>query len=204
MLAYHVLCNYVEEQHPWPPYIPEGATKLLLGTFPTANDNRRFEFYYPSPKNRFWAVISSLAEKNLEHFTSDRAISERQEILKDLKLAISDMGQRILRQQDSALDHNLFPLEFCDVFALIEANTNLNTIILTSSGKGNSALSWFSAYCELNFIQLAKRDEKIPWETFIQIGSRKVKVVVAYSTSSSYWKLNVSELIEHYRPIITT
>ncbi|MGF7078911.1 hypothetical protein [Mucilaginibacter sp. UYCu711] len=202
-MAFQTLSSYQEEQHPWPPYVPKGATKLLLGTFPTVAENHRFEFFYPSPKNRFWPVMSALAECPLTHFAGQEAVRERREILQELRLAVTDIGLRVLRQNESALDHNLFPLEFFDVFALIEANPSIDTIILTSSGKGNSVLTWFSAYCELNTITFKHLDENIPWETNIRVNKRDLKIVVAYSTSSIYRRLDIPKLIEHYRPILT-
>jgi G:T/U-mismatch repair DNA glycosylase len=201
-MPYHTLSTYREEQHPWPPYIPGNADKLLLGTFPTVADNHRFEFFYPSPKNRFWPIMSQLAGHQLLHFQGEAAADERRSILDKLGLGVTDIGFRVLRQNESALDHNLFPLEFCNIFRLAGEHPGIRKIILTSSGKGNSVLSWFSAYCELNGIDLQHSKEDIPWETTIFLGDRALTVAVAYSTSTTYRSRDLPYMIAHYRRVL--
>ena len=34
------------EEHPFPPFLPEGAKVLILGTFPPAAEKRAMDFYY--------------------------------------------------------------------------------------------------------------------------------------------------------------
>ena len=41
------------ERHPWPPFIPEGAKVLVMGTFPPGNHRWSMEFYYPNRTNDF-------------------------------------------------------------------------------------------------------------------------------------------------------
>lgn len=43
---------YTKEIHPWDFFIPDDANKLLLGTFPTEEKNRKQPFFYYSPTNR--------------------------------------------------------------------------------------------------------------------------------------------------------
>lgn len=71
-----------------------------------------------------------------------------------------------------------------------------------SSVKGNSVLSWFSAYCELNGIDLQHSKEDIPWETTIFLGDRALTVAVAYSTSTTYRSRHLPYMIGHYRRVL--
>ena len=150
---------YEKEKLPWSEYIPENADKIILGTFPTKKDKRDFEFFYPNKNNKFWKVLANISNCNLTDFNANSsgrelAIRERKHILNKLKLAITDIGAIILRQNNSSLDSNLFPIEFTDIFQIIQSNPSIKRIILTSSTKGNSVLSWFEAYCKLNNIIL--------------------------------------------------
>ena len=36
------------ERHPWPPFLPEGAKVLIMGTFPPGNHRWSMNFYYPN------------------------------------------------------------------------------------------------------------------------------------------------------------
>lgn len=44
------------ETHPWPPFVPEGARVLMMGTFPPAPKRWSMDFYYPNPTNDFWRI----------------------------------------------------------------------------------------------------------------------------------------------------
>lgn len=178
-----------------------GATKLLLGTFPTKKTERRFEFFYSSARNRFWEVISGLTGIACQHFYDTAAVKERQRLLDQLKLGLTDIGQRIYRQKESSLDHHLFPIEFNDIFSLLEKHRSIHTLIVSSSSGGNSVLSWFEGYCDLNGVKLKIRGKAIPRHTEIIVANRRIRVIVSYSTSGTFRKLNLAELIEHYRSI---
>ena len=41
------------EEHPWEPYIPDGAKVLVMGTFPPQAKRWSMDFYYPNRTNDF-------------------------------------------------------------------------------------------------------------------------------------------------------
>jgi len=198
---------YEKEYLPWSEYIPSNANKLILGTFPTREARRHFEFFYPNKQNRFWKVLANLAKVSLSDFDSSEsgkilAIAERKKILNALRLGITDMGAIVLRQNSSSLDTNLFPLEFSDIFKLLEVNRLIDTIILTSSTGGNSVLSWFKAYCKINNVDLKIRKKGgCPKESQIMFEDREIRIVVVWSSSSASVKKEV-ELTEQYKKFL--
>lgn len=185
-------------------YIPAEADKIILGTFPTYKKNRQFEFFYPNLSNRFWNVLSSIAGITLSGFEKGdewkrKAVEERHRILDKLNLAITDIGAKVYRQGNSSLDSMLFPIEFSDIFQILDNHPTINTIILTSSSSGNSVLSWFSTYCGINGVNLEFEDKKkIPRETEIVVSDRRVKVKIVYSPSS-VTRIPIEELIDQYK-----
>ena len=48
------------ESHPWPPFIPEGAKVLIMGTFPPQAKRWSMDFYYPNRTNDFWKICGLL------------------------------------------------------------------------------------------------------------------------------------------------
>lgn len=185
-MPYQTLNIYTDETHNWEPYIPKNADKLILGTFPTAEQNRgSYEFFYPNPNNDFWNLIFKVAGENLENFIDFEPIASRKNILGNLNLGIADIGKRILRQRGSSKDENLFPLEFENIFKLLEENKNLKTIIITSSSGGNSVLSWFYQYCVLNKkpFKLPRQKEKFPKKTFLDFNGKIIKIIIIPSPS---------------------
>jgi hypoxanthine-DNA glycosylase len=187
------------EPLPFDTYIPENADKLILGTFPTKESLRKYNFFYPNPANKFWRILAGLIGTELEFVKGDEAVHERKKILDKLNLAISDMGHTIYRQNESSIDANIFPVEFTNVFQIIDDNPRIQTIIITSSTKGTSVLSWFLAYCQLNNVQVTVPSKPlVPWETAIHFNAKTVKVIIIYSTSGAAY-IEEPKLIAMYR-----
>ena len=49
--------NIEIENHPFPPFIPEGAKILIMGTFPPQPKRWNMNFYYPNRTNDFWKIM---------------------------------------------------------------------------------------------------------------------------------------------------
>ncbi len=49
------------ETHPFPPFVPENANILIMGTFPPGTHRWSMEFYYPNKTNDFWKVRASFS-----------------------------------------------------------------------------------------------------------------------------------------------
>jgi G:T/U-mismatch repair DNA glycosylase len=201
-MSYNSKAIIIKEDLPWPPYIPEKAEKMLLGTFPTAEENREFDFYYPNPANRFWLILAKIAGKQLEYFNYiAAAVKERTAILDQLGLAVTDVGKTIYRQGESSLDYNIFPVEFTDIFRILDETPSLHTLILTSSSKGSSVLSWFTAYCDLNQKKIKFPKGDFPKIAFMDHNGRRIKLVIVCSTSGAAGK-SFDYLYELYRDVI--
>jgi G:T/U-mismatch repair DNA glycosylase len=193
--------DFSEETHPWNFYIPDGATKLFIGTFPTEKRNRKHDFFYSSSTNRFWEIMFEIVKPFDDIYDETDEIEKRKIILKKLKLGLTDIGAKILRQQGSSNDHSLFPLEFIDITQILSDHKSIKTIILTGDSKGNSSLSWFGIFCSINNISLkAKKLDKIKTGEVI-INNQPIQVRVTYSTSRlSRIKTNI--IIDSYKPLL--
>jgi G:T/U-mismatch repair DNA glycosylase len=201
-MTYKTLNEYKEETHPWQPFIPINANKLILGTFPTAEINRgAYEFFYPNPNNDFWRVLFQAAKKNLEDYKQVEPIEIRKQILADLKLGIGDIGKKILRQKDSSKDDNLFPIEYTDIFLILENYPAIKKIIITSSSGSNSVLSWFHHYCILNGHNFIIPKEKLPIKTKLIFKSREINIEIITSPSRLS-PIKGDKLFEMYRNAI--
>ncbi len=141
------------EEHKWKWYVPEGATKLIIGTFPTHERNWSFDFFYPNCANNFWRVLSRIANRELKYISGEEAILERKLILKELKLGVTDMGLHVIRHEAASVDHNLELVEFMDIKSIFDGYKKINKIILTSSSGKVSAYSWFCQYLHKNSIK---------------------------------------------------
>jgi|SRR5579871_26442 len=202
MMKYKTLNEFKEEPHPWPPFIPTNAGKLILGTFPTTENNRgAYEFFYPNPLNDFWKLIFEVAGKDLDEYGALEPVVIRKQVLTDLSLGIADIGKRILRQKDSSKDENLFPIEFTDIFSLLENQSSIRKIIITSSSGANSVLSWFQQYCHLNNTVFHVPKGNLPVKTNFIFNNREIKVDII-SSPSRLSPIRGDRLLQMYRDSI--
>ncbi len=123
------------EKHPWPPYIPEGASVLFLGTFPPKPERWSMPFFYPNKINDFWRVMGllfmddrdALWDKSLGRFDLDAI-----KALLDLKgIALWDTAMAVRRLRDNASDKFLEIVEPIDLAALIAAHPSITHVVAT-------------------------------------------------------------------------
>jgi len=201
-LASIVKNNFTEESHPWVKYTPSGVTKVFIGTFPSKAGNRKQDFFYSSATNRFWDAIAKIANIKRELLNGANGIIEKKKALDKLKLGLTDMGKKVYRQTGSSKDHSLFPLEFIDIIQLIKDRPSIHTLIVSGESTGNSSLSWFNIFCELNNITLDLKKIKKEKATVIQMGGRKIKICKAYSPSRAARAISDDKLLENYTSVI--
>lgn len=197
-MSYKTKCDTVEEKLEWDNFIPPNATQLIIGTFPTAIQRRSFQFFYPNKDNPFWEVLAAIAETKLLPNDDKNAIPNRQSILTELKLGITDMGYKVLRHSNSSLDQSIFPVEFMNIFQILDDNPTIKKLILTSSSGQNSVEGWLRSYCKLNSVKFKRLQGKNPKTGSLKYGSREVQVVSVHSTSKTAAK-KTADLIEMYR-----
>ena len=90
--------------------------------------------------------MAEVANTELHNFSGNEAVAERKEILVQLAVAVTDMGHKILRIEESSRDEKLIPVEYMDIFQILDENPGINKIIFTSSSGKVSASKWFSEY----------------------------------------------------------
>lgn len=201
-MAYTTKNKFDTETHPWEPYFPENATKLILGTFPTAKRNRKtYEFFYPNPNNEFWKILFSIANVDFEKSSKKDPIEERKKVLKKLRLGIADMGKVVHRQRGNSSDANLFPVQFTDILALLEDHKNIKTLIVTSSTGSNSVLSWLHQYCDLNKHNFKIPKGTLPLSTSFQFNDKEIVIKIVPSPSGQ-WRTKSGERLQMYQDAI--
>ena len=67
-LTGEILPGIPVEVHPFPPFLPETARVLILGTFPPAAEKRAMDFYYPNFQNDMWRILGMVYFSDPDHF----------------------------------------------------------------------------------------------------------------------------------------
>jgi len=170
-------------KHPYSPFIPDGADKLIIGTIPP----KRFcitpqelhpddvNFYYGSKDNAFWEIIGKVFEWTFDKESSNSCVEQRKGFLKEHKLGITDLIDECVHKNGLASDNDLSDIKYRDIAKLLKENCQITTLIYTSDfvkQKVNHIFDTHHAYNE--------QDKK---RFVLKIGDRVYDVKVLYSPS---------------------
>lgn len=123
------------EQHPWPPFIPQGARVLMLGTFPPKPGRWSMPFFYPNKSNDFWKIMGHLFYGDSDHFwlfkgkQFDQARIEQ--FLTQQHIALWDTAMKVRRLKDNASDKFLEIVEQIDLQSLLEQYPTIKAVVTT-------------------------------------------------------------------------
>lgn len=129
------------EEHPWPPFIPNGAKVLILGTFPPGSHRWSMDFYYPNRTNDFWKIMGyiflgdkdALYDMHLKQYNLDAIKS----LLIEYKIALNDTGRKIKRLKGNASDKYLDIIEPVPLFELLGMMPDCRAIATTGEKAAN-------------------------------------------------------------------
>lgn len=123
------------ERHPWPPYVPDGARYLFLGTFPPQPVRWSMPFFYPNRSNDYWRVMGlifmndreALWLKDEKRFDLEaiKALLQREHI------ALWDTGMAVRRLKGNASDKYLEIVEPIDLGRLMDGHPTITTVVTT-------------------------------------------------------------------------
>ena len=123
------------ECHPWPPFIPDGAKIVIMGTFPPQSKRWSMDFYYPNRTNDFWFMMGliflgdryALYDRGTRLFDVD-AIKK---LLTDNGIALNDTGRKVRRLMGNASDKYLEIVEPVPLYDLLGEMPECHTVATT-------------------------------------------------------------------------
>lgn len=124
-------------QHPFEPEIPKNAKKLLVGTLPPEG----VTFYFSNSSNtRLWDILKSVDENHSTISTGSNSLSkiEKQKILSNLKIGITDIILKYNRQEETTKDQHIIPYEYNKLLDLA-VSKGINELFFVYK----SAYKWF-------------------------------------------------------------
>lgn len=123
------------ETHPWPPYIPEHARVLIMGTFPPQPRRWSIDFYYPNRTNDFWPMMGLifLGDRNALYDAARRRfdVVAIKRLLDEKGIALNDTGRKIRRLAGNASDKFLEIVEPVPLHELLESMPECRTVATT-------------------------------------------------------------------------
>lgn len=127
--------NPAIERHPWPPYIPDSARYLFLGTFPPKPERWSMPFFYPNRINDFWRVMGIIFLNDRNALWDDTAgrfdLNAIKSLLDREGIALWDTAMAVRRLRDNASDKFLEIVEPIDLAALLAAHPTITQVVAT-------------------------------------------------------------------------
>lgn len=123
------------ESHPFPPFIPEGAKVLIMGTFPPQPKRWSMDFYYPNRTNDFWKIMGLIFLRDPKALYEDGGKNYNEKAIRDLMIthhiALNDTGRKVRRLKGNASDKYLEILERVPLFDLLAEMPDCKSVATT-------------------------------------------------------------------------
>lgn len=174
----------VIEVHPFENFVPDKATHLILGTFPTHGRNWLFNGYYPGRSNFFWRMMSEIYKHPFQHRKGEEAAAERLALLSSKGIALSDTIYKVRRKvATSSKDTDLEVLEKMDMLGILRTHKSISTVLLGGKSGPVSAHHLFFEHLRENGIPYTLSDSKPVVVGEFKLDNRKIQTYTVYSPS---------------------
>lgn len=154
--------------HPYPPYIPETATKLIVGTLPpprfTTGDLKidDVDFCYGSRDGQLWKILDKIFGLDLKFETTAEAIAQREHFLISRGIGICDIVASAKRDKLDASDIGMQEVELRDLVKILQENPKIDTLLFTGGNSKNGPEYFFRRKLKDYNLSLKLVSNKIP------------------------------------------
>lgn len=135
--------------HPYPPYIPDTATKLIVGTLPpprfTTGELKSgdVDFCYGSRDGQLWQILDQLFGLDLKFESTAEAIAQREYFLQKRGIGICDMVSSAKRIKIDASDIGMQEVELRDLVKVLQQHPKIDTLLFTGGNSKNGPEYFF-------------------------------------------------------------
>lgn len=180
-----------EEQHPFQPFLPDGARLLMLGTFPPAQKRWCMEFYYPNFTNDMWRIFGLCFFADKQHFVDQERKACRLDLivpfLQEQGIAMYDTARRVVRTTNTASDKDLLIVEETDLTAMLRQLSECRAVI--TAGQLATTVA-----CR----QLATSEPRVGEYSLFHLDGRQLRLYRMPSSSRAY-PMAVERKADYYR-----
>ena len=181
------------ESYPFDPVLPNGASVMMMGTFPPKEDKRAMQFHYPNFQNDMWRVYGLVFFNDAAHFQmpSEKAFDgcRIRDFLNGAGIASCPTVLKAAREHGNASDKFLKVVETVDLAAVL-AKIPRCCHICTTGGKATEILLDIQG----GGIKMPKTGETVPFP----YAGRDLTLTRLPSTSRAY-PLSLAKKAAAYR-----
>jgi len=133
------------EIHPLPPFLPEKAKLLMLGSFPPPRERWKMQFFYPNFQNDMWRIFGLVFFDDSNHFLTDDRKSFREAAIRNFLtekgIALWDTAMEVRRQKGNASDKFLEIIRLIDLSAILAKIPECHAIAVTGQKAMDTLMS---------------------------------------------------------------
>lgn len=155
-------------QHPYPPFINDNTTKLIVGTLPPPRFStgelmeKDVDFCYGSYYNSLWLYIDKIHGLDLRYDNSQEAIDQRKQFLVTQKIGVCDIVERAERDKIDASDLGMKNVVLRDLIAFLKVFTKIDTLLFTGGNSKNGPEYFFRKHLKTYGLNLKKVSVEVP------------------------------------------
>lgn len=178
-------------QHPYAPWIPKNATRLLVGTLPPPRfslgqlKTGDVNFCYGSSDGLLWKIFDVLFDLQLEYADTPKAVAQRKAFLTQQRLGICDVVDCCYREKIDASDSGMTQVQLRDMFSYFQAYPSLRYLIFTGGNSKNGPEYFFRSYVKAKGIAFTPTVTTVPRQHQFEFGEKRITTFSLTAPSGS-------------------
>lgn len=182
-----------KHQHPYAPFIPEGANKLIVGTLPpprfTTRELKPFDvdFCYGSQDGQLWEILFRIFEEELIKENTPEEIQRRKTLLFNHHIGICDMVDYAYREKIDASDLGMKHVHCRPLIPILKKHPDIKTLLFTGGNSKNGPEYLFRRYLKEHYpqIHLEVESDEVPRIHSFLLGKRQIRTISLTAPSGS-------------------
>jgi G:T/U-mismatch repair DNA glycosylase len=178
-------------QHPYPPFIPENTSRLIVGTIPPPRFTTGelfiddVDFCYGSKYGLLWPILDRIFSLDLDYERTNHAIMQRKNFLIKYHIGICDIIEDCTRTKIDASDIGMAEIHMRNLLDYIDKNKNISTLLFMGGNSKNGPEYLFRKLIKPLEIKLEQTSFDRPKTYEFRLNDRILKTVSLISPSSA-------------------
>ena len=178
-------------RHPYPPFIPSKATKLIVGTLPPPRfsignlKSDDVNFCYGSRDGQLWKILDEIFNLNLKYENTQEAILQRKTFLETENIGICDIVESAEREKIDASDLGMQNTLLRDLIGYLKQYPNVDTLLFTGGNSKNGPEYFFRKHLKDHNLKFELVNNDIPRIHQFRLNERTIRTVSLTAPSGS-------------------
>ncbi len=170
-------------KHPYQPFIPKDATKLIVGTLPPPRFSMNalvegdIDFCYGSKNGQLWKIIDRIFNLQLDYKTSEKAIKQRKDFLIEQAIGICDIVESCNREKIDASDLGMQNVKLRNLIDYLKKHPTVTTLLFTGGNSKNGPEYFFRKHLKECDLKLNVISSEVPRIHQFTVHDRTIETV---------------------------